>query len=333
MRTKISPAVIGAFVIGGFALLFLALISFGGVSFFSKPQRFVVLFDESIHGLDLGSPVKLRGVRVGRVVDLNLRYDASSGRSVVAVVCEIGKDAMTDARGAGIDVASREELQRLVDRGLRAQLGVLGLATGLLYVELDFADPAALPAGKVATDPRYVVVPALPSAISAFQASASEILSKIKRIDFTGLSEEVKALVAQTRRQVAGIDVRGTVEQWRRTGAALEALAADPAIRATLDELKAAASDVRAAVARLDGQLEPAGREVSQTMAEVRRSLQAFNAAAESVRGFMAAQSGVGADVGVTLGRLNEAADAVARLAEFLERNPNALLTGRSRDR
>ena len=331
MKTKISPAVIGAFVIGGFALLFLALISFGGVSFFSKPQRFVVLFNESVHGLDLGSPVKLRGVPVGRVVDLNLRYDARSGRSVVAVVCEIGKDAMTDGRGTGIDVASREELQRLVDRGLRAQLGVLGLATGMLYVELDFVDPKEFPADKSATDGSYVVVPALPSAISAFQASASEILSKIKRIDFAGLSEEVKALVAQTRRQVAGIDVRGTIDQWKRTGAALEALASDPAIRRTLDELNAAAKDVRTAMARLDGQIEPAGREVTQTMAEVRRSLQAFNAAADSVRGFMAAQSGVGADLGVTLGRLNEAADAVGRLAEFIERNPNALLTGRSR--
>ncbi|MEY4006535.1 MAG: hypothetical protein RLZZ221_2631, partial [Verrucomicrobiota bacterium] len=71
--------------------------------------------------------------------------------------------------------------------------------------------------------------------------------------------------------------------------------------------------------------------EVTQTMAEVRRSLQAFNAAADSVRGFMAAQTGVGADLGVTLGRLNEAADAVGRLADFIERNPNALLTGRRR--
>ena len=330
MKTRISPAVIGAFVIGGFALLFLALISFGGVSFFSKPQRFVVLFNESVHGLDLGSPVKLRGVRVGRVVDLNLRYDARSGRSVVAEI-EIDHDAMTDGRGTGIDVASREELQRLVDRGLRAQLGVLGLATGMLYVELDFVDPKEFPADKSATDGSYVVVPALPSAISAFQASASEILSKIKRIDFAGLSEEVKALVAQTRRQVAGIDVRGTIDQWKRTGAALEALASDPAIRRTLDELNAAAKDVRTAMARLDGQIEPAGREVTQTMAEVRRSLQAFNAAADSVRGFMAAQTGVGADLGVTLGRLNEAADAVGRLADFIERNPNALLTGRRR--
>ena len=128
-----------------------------------------------------------------------------------------------------------------------------------------------------------------------------------------------------------GIDVRGTIDQWKRTGAALEALASDPAIRRTLDELNAAAKDVRTAMARLDGQIEPAGREVTQTMAEVRRSLQAFNAAADSVRGFMAAQSGVGADLGVTLGRLNEAADAVGRLADFIERNPNALLTGRRR--
>ena len=65
MKTKVSPAVVGAFVIGGLALLFLSLVSFGGISFLSKPPRFTVFFNESIHGLDLGSPVKLRGVRVG----------------------------------------------------------------------------------------------------------------------------------------------------------------------------------------------------------------------------------------------------------------------------
>jgi len=331
MKTKISPAVIGAFVIGGFALLFLALISFGGVSFFSKPQRFVVLFNESVHGLDLGSPVKFRGVRVGRVVDLNLRYDARSGRSVVAVVCEIGKDAMTDGRGAGIDVASRGELQRLVDRGLRAQLGVLGLATGLLYVELDVVDPKEFPAEKPAPDGALVVVPALPSAISAFQASASEILSKVKRVDFAGLSEELKALVAQTRRQVAGIDVKGLVDQWRTTGVAVEALATSPELRRTLANLDAAVTELRATVARFDAQVEPTGRELAATLVEARRSLQAFGEAAGETRRFMASNAGVGTEVGETLVRLNEAAAAVTRLADYLERNPNALLSGRPR--
>ncbi len=329
MKTKVSPAIVGAFVIGGFALLFLALMAFGGVSFFSKPQRFIVLFNESIHGLDLGSPVKLRGVRVGRVVDLNIRFDERSNRSVVAVVCEFSKDMLTDPKGAGIDMGNREELQALVDRGLRAQLGVLGLATGLLYVELDIVNPKDFPPVRNSEDARYVVVPALPSAISEFQASASEILSKMKRIDFAGLSNELKQLVAQTRKQVAGIDVRGVVDQWKRSGAAVEALATNPEIKQTIGNLNATVTELRGTIARLDAQVDPAGKELAATLAEARRSLQAFAEAAGAAQGFITAHAGVGSDLGTTLGRLNEAADAVTRLADFLERNPNAILTGR----
>jgi len=50
VKTKVSPAIVGAFVIGALALGIVALLSFGGVSFFAKPQRFVVYFDESIPG-------------------------------------------------------------------------------------------------------------------------------------------------------------------------------------------------------------------------------------------------------------------------------------------
>jgi paraquat-inducible protein B len=172
VKTKISPAIVGMFVIGAFALGIIALLSFGGVSLFSKPQRFVVLFDESIHGLDLGSPVKLRGVRVGRgVVDNSIRYDVAKNHSVVVVICEFSRDKMTDGSGAVINVADRAELQTLVEHGLRAQLGVLGLATGLLFVELDFLDPKQYPADPQSADPRFVTVPSVPSAISEFQAS------------------------------------------------------------------------------------------------------------------------------------------------------------------
>lgn len=329
MKTKVSPALVGAFVIGGLALLFLSLVSFGGISFLSRPPRFVVLFNESVHGLDLGSPVKLRGVRVGRVVDLTLRYDGGGGRSEVAVVCEIHKDAVTGV--GGLDLSEPGALQRLVDRGLRAQLGVLGLATGLLYVELDLVNPAEFPADPAARDPRHVVVPALPSAISAFQASASEILSKVKKVDFAGLAEDLRALAVEARRQLAGLDLRGLVAQWRAAGGAVEGLAAGPELRRVLANLDAAATGVRASMARLDAQVEPAGRELAATLGEARRALEAFGAAAGETRRFMAANATVGADVGETLARLNEAAGAVARLADYLERNPNALLTGRSR--
>src|ERR1051325_3053280 len=177
MKTKFNPGVIGAFVIGGFALLVIALLSFGGVSFFTKPQRFVVYFDESIHGLDKGSPVKLRGVRIGRVTSLNIRYDEKTNKSVVAVVCEFSQNIVTDPKGGEFDVSSRAQLQMLVDKGLHAQLGVLGLATGLLFVELDFFDPKEYPVTNPIAEPRYVLVPAVPSAITEIQNSVTDILA------------------------------------------------------------------------------------------------------------------------------------------------------------
>jgi paraquat-inducible protein B len=187
VKTKVSPAIVGMFVIGAFALAVIALLMFGGVHIFTKPQRFVVYFDESVHGLTLGAPVQLRGVPVGRVADLNIRYDEKTNRSVVAVVCELSKNKVDDPNGIAIDVTDRAELQTLVDRGLRAQLGVQGLATGLLFVELDFLDVKDYPADKRTNDRQYVVVPYVPSAISEFQTNLTEILNDIKKIYFEGI--------------------------------------------------------------------------------------------------------------------------------------------------
>ncbi len=330
MKTKVSPAIVGAFVIGAFALGTLALLSFGGISFFAKPERFVVYFDESIHGLDLGSAVKLRGVRVGRVTSLNLRYDTGK-KPVVAVTCELSRDVVTDSQGSVIDIGSRASLEQMIKRGLSAQLGVAGLATGLLFVELDFKDPADLPATAPSASDKLLVVPSVPSAISEFQKSIGEILGNVKDIDLAGLAKDLSALVASARKQVEGADLRGFTEQWKTTGARWEALANSPDIPKTFANLNAAIADLRATAAKLDGQIEPAGKELQATLVEARRTVETFNETAAAARTWIKANAHLGNDVGDTLERLNETADAVTRLAEFLERNPNALLTGRRR--
>jgi paraquat-inducible protein B len=323
--------VVGAFVLGGFALIIIGLLSFGGVSFFSKPQRFVVYFDESIHGLDLGSPVKLRGVRVGRVVDLNIRYDKAKNHSVVVVVCEFSKNMLSDTSGSVINVSERGELQSLVDQGLRAQLGVLGLATGLLFVELDFLDPHENPVDKRVADARYPVVPSVPSAISEFQASVSEILANLQKVDFAGISVELKSLLATTRKQVDGADLKGVLAQWKQTGAAVESAATAPEIKQTFANLNAAVTDLRTVLAKIDTQVLPAGKELQDTLAQAKTTLESFNAAANDARRFIAAQGGLNEEITRTLTQLGEAADSVQRLADFLERNPNALITGKKR--
>lgn len=318
-------------MIGAFALAVLALLSFGGIHFFEKPERFVVYFDESISGLDQGSAVKMRGVRVGRVTNLSILYDGSKNRSVVAVVCELNRDMVKDPTGVTIDVSSRAELERLVERGLRAQLGVAGLATGLLFVELDFRDPREYPAQVPAPNERYVVVPQIPSTISELQTGIADVLGKIKTIDFPGLAKDIGALAQTARKEIDGVDLRGAVDQWKKTGAQIEALAANPDFKKTFDNLNGAISDLRVTIAKVDGQIAPTTKEIADTMAEARKTMEAFTSTATAAQSFIAAQGGVGPELTRTLMQLSEAADSVTRLVDFLERNPNALITGRKR--
>jgi paraquat-inducible protein B len=331
MKTKVSPTIVGAFVIGAMVLAVVALFSFGGVNFFDKPQRFVVYFDESVHGLDQGSQVKLRGVRVGRVIDLTIRYDRQRNHSVVAVVCEFSKDVINDNRGQPINVADRAELEALVTRGLRARLEVQALATGMLFVGLDFRDPKEYPPSPQVTNPRYVVVPFVPSAIEEFQASITEILADLKKIDFGGISKGLTTVLSEIPKHLEGVDLKGVTEQWKKTGAQLEAFTSSADVKQTFENLNGAVTDLRKTVAKLDAQIEPAGKEVQATLGEAKKAVQAFNDAATAARAFITAQSWVGDELGDTLGHLNEAADSVKRLADFLERNPNALITGRKR--
>jgi len=275
--------------------------------------------------------VKLRGVRVGRVVDLNIRYDETTNRSAVAVVCELTKNKLADAKGALIDVTSRAELQQLVDHGLRAQLGFLGFATGLLFVELDFMDPVQYPATPRPAEAKYVWIPAVPSALSEFQLRATDLMAKLGKIDFEGISTELKKLMAEARTRMDGVDLKGAVEQWKKTGAQIESLAASPEFKRTFDNLNAAVADLRATLAKLDAQISPAGKELTDALVEARKGVRSFNDAAVAARAFITTHAGLGEELTDTLAHLNDAADSVKQLADFLERNPNALITGRKR--
>jgi paraquat-inducible protein B len=331
VKTKVSPAIVGMFVIGAFALAIIAILTFGGVHIFTKPQRFVVYFDESVHGLTLGAPVKLRGVPVGRVADLNVRYDEKTNRSVVAVLCEFSKNKVTDTSGTPIDVTDRAELQTLVDRGLRAQLGVQGLATGLLFVELDFLSVKDYPADNRISDPKYLVVPYVPSAISEFQTNLTGILNDIKKVDFEGLGRQAQQVLTDAHRQLDGIDLKGLVAQWQKTGAAIDGLANSPEIKSTFVHLDDAAVALRVTLAKLDTQVDTGGERLQATLKEAQAAMKSFSGAAASAQGFIQAQHGLNDEVTTALRQVSAAAAAVQQLADFLERNPNALLVGKKR--
>jgi paraquat-inducible protein B len=331
VKTKVSPAAVGIFVLGACALGLIGLLSFGSLSLFSKPHRFMVYFDESIHGLDLGSPVKLRGVRIGRVVDLAVHYDEAAHRSVVAVVCELNRNVITDEKGVTQKIAGPADIRAMVDAGLRAQLGVLGLATGLLYVELDFEDPAEAPAPKLAEAAKHVVIPAMPSAISEYQASISEILSDLRKVDFAGISRDAKTLLATANRQLGEADVKGLSD---KVGAAAEAVTTfvnSPEAKQTFLSLNAALTELRVVLARIDGNVGPISDELKRTLVEAQAALKTLDATAATTQRFIAAQSGLGDEATATLRQLSDAAGALERLSDALTRNPSSLIVGKKK--
>jgi paraquat-inducible protein B len=329
VKTKLSPTLIGVFVIGGMVLLLIAVLAFGGSSLFTKPQRFAVFFDESVHGLDPGAPVKVRGVRVGRVADVGVRFDAATHTSEVRVVCEVTKNVLLAPDGKRIDFAEAGRIDQLVKDGMRAELAVQGLATGLLYVELSFHEEQEypLPANRPPSD--LPVVPAVPSMIAEFTASITDLLAKLRQIDYAGISTDLKALLLSARTKIDALQLQPAVDEVKGAAAAIRVLAADPKIGDAFANVNRTLGELSTMIGHFDQQVGPATAELQRTLTEARSAMAQLNVAATSVRSLVGPQTGLGDEAVRTLQRVGDAAEAMQRLVDFLERNPKSLLSGR----
>src|SRR4029453_7337171 len=74
MSLRANPTVIGAFVVGAVALLLVALLVWGGTGVFRTKLDYVLFFDSAVTGLTKGSPVMGRGVKIGEVTDIQIRW-------------------------------------------------------------------------------------------------------------------------------------------------------------------------------------------------------------------------------------------------------------------
>jgi paraquat-inducible protein B len=247
----------------------------------------------------------------------------------VVVICELTRKVVVDDNGVALDLSNRAQLEEMVRRGLRAQLGVQGLATGLLYVELTFEDPEAYPLGEEMAAGRFLEVPSIPSSMAEAYASAMQILSNLKKIDFTGLEKDVRALLVDTRKQVNAIDLTAVTAEWAKAGKSVTALTESPEIKQTLVNLNTAIDAMKTTMAGLDKQVGPAGEQLAAVLEQAKGTLKTLEQAAANARNFISAQGGLGEEATRTLMQLSEAAGALQRLTEFLERNPSSLITGR----
>lgn len=172
MSRKANPKLIGAFVIGGFALAVGAVAVFATGRFFQETTRWVLFFDQSVRGLQVGAPVTFRGVEIGAVTDIAVEYNSNTSDIRVPVIIEIHSERITVVGDEGRRRDQYGDAARLIEGGLRAQLQVQSLVTGQQMVQLDFFPDS---------EPRYVggyplrEFPTVLSDMSQLQESVEEV--------------------------------------------------------------------------------------------------------------------------------------------------------------
>ncbi|MEP1231383.1 MAG: MlaD family protein, partial [Litorimonas sp.] len=130
-----STVAIGAFVLGAQVLGGLALVLFASRDAFKTKRNFVAYFEQSVTGLDVGAPIKFRGIEMGQVTAIEGVYDPKTADVIPRLELEFYPETL---RNASVADGEYTLFQPLVNRGMRASLKSQSFLTGQLYVSLDF---------------------------------------------------------------------------------------------------------------------------------------------------------------------------------------------------
>ena len=162
---------LGLFVVTGFVLGLTALVFLGARSMQRDVVTYISFFDESVQGLDVGSPVKFRGVVVGNIEQIRVAPD----RRRVEVVLDLGVE---DLKEMGLSEGAGKKLRIRVPADLRVQLASQGI-TGVKFLQLDFFDPHSYPAPQLPfpTPENYI-----PSAVSTMKNVEDAVVLAANRL-------------------------------------------------------------------------------------------------------------------------------------------------------
>lgn len=341
MSKSANPKLIGAFVLGAIALIIAGVIVLGGGKVFQRRTPIVMFFRGSVSGLSVGSAVNFRGVRVGQVTNVFIRYQPDgSNPLIIPVFAELTTDNVQVVGMANHEKspgrATGENLRELVDRGLRAQLALPSLVTGAATVFLDFFP--ATPADFLNSYPERVEIPTVPSTLQEVQSTLQEVYQKISKLPLDDLVQDALNVAKGANRLVN-----------------------DPQIVQAVGNANLAMADLQHATRTLDSRIGPLISTIETTSETATRTLKstqdaitrvqvradetlqhtdaamqaAQKALAQADRTLKAASTvfepggSVNYEAVNALRELAAAARSLRDLSDQLQRNPNSLLFGR----
>ncbi len=309
MGKKANPALIGAFVVGAIALAVLGVVVLGSGQLFKDVSKFVMYFSGSVDGLATGAPVKFKGVQIGEVSEIRINLGEFRPSDVrIPVIVEVD-NARLIAENVVENPSNPDRLRWLIDQGLRAQLQPQSLLTGLLFVQLDIHPDTRIeffaPEGF-----KYPEIPTIPTVLEQAQSAMVKVLASLEKADIDGLISALKRTVDGIDQLVNGDPLKGAVAK----------------LPDTIDGLNESLENIKKLAANIDGKMGPLSQSVNQTADAASRALNQLDTTLQGVQWVVQPD----ARLSVMLHEIAEAARSIRLLADYLERNPGALLRGRT---
>jgi phospholipid/cholesterol/gamma-HCH transport system substrate-binding protein len=321
MASQKTKFVVGLFLVCGIGIALLAFIWLGMSRYFEKGRFYVTYFNESVQGLDKDSPVKYRGVSVGRVHNISVAPDSK----LVKVVLKI-------------------ETGMVLDTNMVAQLKSVGI-TGSVFIELDQKKPGEPDRSPPLSFPsEFPIVASKPSDLGEILRGIDDILNKIKAVDLEGISAKVKSNLDTIETAVQDANVKGLSRKFERSldqlNQILDGHQWDKIVASTQETIRAANEFFEkgnATLTHAENALAQARNIISDKEQVIRQALENINKVIER-----SASLTEGADetfshmrhhLVVSAQNLEKASENLNRFLEILADQPSQLVFGEPRPR
>ena len=309
------------FVMAASIIAVAAVMVFGAAKFFSRTENFISFFSESVNGLDVGAPLKYKGVKIGKVEGIFISSSKNIKESSVSVVYSIDIDQLR--RKIGTDFKDYSDwMDEQIAEGLRAKLNYQSIVTGMLYIELDFIADKGEKYDLKYGGTRFKEIPAAKSGLSELAKGFEKTMADVAKIDFAGIGQNVHSAIVKVNEKLDAIDAKAISDN------AVSALkGVDDLVRNR---------DVAEAIKKLDVLLSDSDALVNDARAELKNfsssgaSLAArLDEVLRNVNSVVAPQSPLRYQIAVLVKTMNDSMSYISNFTDYLQRNPNSLLRGK----
>jgi len=323
MSKRANPTLIGAFVVGAIAIFVVAILLFSSGKWFSKPEPFVLFFVGSVKGLNIGAPVSFRGVNIGTVTDIKLKYDPQTKTVYIPVYVNIDPDSFTTVGTAAQLTEDKLTTEELIRDGLRAQLQLQSLLTGQLFIQLDYFKNR--PAILIGAESDIEELPTI-------QTSFQEMGKAFQDLDLKQLSNDISSTLNGITRLVNAPEILSAIRSFDQALQGMVALVdtlntnvgplTSDANKA-INEAHQTLADIRRLTQHIDTQVTPIANQAELTLSQAQTTLKATNNLVSEDSEFVY-------DATQAIRELADAARSVRVLADTIERNPEVFFRGKS---